>query len=57
MEKEHTVRMCLLEVASVDPRLLEHDVFFLGEHAYAVAAVAPVTTETSLSVILLFVFP
>jgi len=64
-ETEHAVQMCLPEVASEDPRFLERDapplseefpegskIFFLGEHAYGVAATVSATTETSLSVIL-----
>ncbi|KAH6913536.1 exonuclease II [Coprinopsis sp. MPI-PUGE-AT-0042] len=68
-ETEQAVQMCLQEVASEDPRFLEREppplaeefpegskVFFLGEHAYGVAAQVSGTTETSLSVILAF-FP
>ena len=64
-ETEHAVQMCLPEVASEDPRFLERDapplseefpegskIFFLGEHAYGVAATVSATTETSLAVIL-----
>lgn len=64
-ETEQAVQMCLQEVASEDPRFVERDppplaeefpegskVFFLGEHAYGVAAQVSGTTETSLSVIL-----
>lgn len=64
-EVEQAVQMCLLEVASEDPRYLERaapplseefpegsKIFFLGEHAYGVAAQVSATTETSLSVIL-----
>jgi 5'-3' exonuclease len=64
-ETEHAVQMCLSEVASEDPRFLERDapplseefpegskVFFLGEHAYGVAAQVSATTETTLSVVL-----
>ena len=64
-EAEHGVQMCLLEVSSEDPRYLERvapplseefpegsKIFFLGEHAYGVAAQVSATTETSLSVIL-----
>ena len=64
-ELEQAVQMCLPEVASEDPRFLEREapklseefpegskIFFLGEHAYGVAAQVSATTETSLSVIL-----
>jgi 5'-3' exoribonuclease 1 len=64
-EAEHAVQMTLPEVVSEDPRYLETDapilseeypegskVFFLGEHAYGVAAQVSGTTETSLSVVL-----
>jgi 5'-3' exoribonuclease 1 len=64
-EVEHAVQMCLLEVSSEDPRYVERaapplseefpegsKIFFLGEHAYGVAAQVSATTETSLSVIL-----
>jgi 5'-3' exoribonuclease 1 len=64
-EVEHAVQMCLLEVSSEDPRYVEREapplseefpegskIFFLGEHAYGVAAQVSATTETSLSVIL-----
>ena len=64
-EVEHAVQMCLSEVSSEDPRYLERaapplseefpegsKIFFLGEHAYGVAAQVSATTETSLSVIL-----
>jgi hypothetical protein len=59
------VQMCLSEVISEDPRYLERDapplseefpdgskIFFLGEHAYGVAAQVSATTNTTLSVIL-----
>ncbi|KXN82677.1 5'-3' exoribonuclease 1, partial [Leucoagaricus sp. SymC.cos] len=68
-EVEQAVQMCLSEVASEDPRFLEREppslkeefpegskVFFLGEHAYGVAAQVTATTDTSLSVVLAF-FP
>lgn len=64
-EVEQAVQMCLQEVSSEDPRFLERDapplaeefpegskIFFLGEHAYGVAAQVSATTETTLSVIL-----
>lgn len=64
-EVEHAVQMCLSEVSSEDPRYLERaapplseefpdgsKIFFLGEHAYGVAAQVSATTETSLSVVL-----
>ena len=64
-ELEQAVQMCLPEVASEDPRFLEREapklseefpegskIFFLGEHAYGVAAQVSATTETTLSVIL-----
>ncbi|KAF7304085.1 5'-3' exoribonuclease 1 [Mycena indigotica] len=68
-EQEHAVQMTISEVASEDPRFLERaapplseefpdgsKIFFLGEHAYGVAAAVSATTETTLSVILAF-FP
>lgn len=68
-ELEQAVQMCLSEVASEDPRFLEREapklsdefpegskIFFLGEHAYGVAAQVSATMETTLSVILAF-FP
>ncbi|TFK27928.1 hypothetical protein FA15DRAFT_585426 [Coprinopsis marcescibilis] len=68
-ETEQGVQMCLQEVHSEDPRYLERDppplseefpegskVFFLGEHAFGVAAQVSATTDKSLSVILAF-FP
>jgi 5'-3' exoribonuclease 1 len=61
-EVEHAMQMCLSEVSSEDverpaPPLSEEFpersmIFFLGEHAYGVAAQVSATTETSLSVIL-----
>ena len=64
-ELEQAMQMCLPEVASEDPRFLEREapklseefpegskIFFLGEHAYGVAAQVSATTETTLSVIL-----
>ncbi|KAG5652989.1 hypothetical protein H0H81_002814 [Sphagnurus paluster] len=68
-EIEQAVQMCLPEVVSEDPRYLERaapplseefpdgsKIFFLGEHAYGVAAQVSQTTESSLSVVLAF-FP
>ncbi|KIM73715.1 hypothetical protein PILCRDRAFT_80815 [Piloderma croceum F 1598] len=68
-EIEQAVQMTLSEVASEDPRFAEKDapplseefpegskIFFLGEHAYGVAAQVSGTTESALSVILAF-FP
>ncbi|KAF8805386.1 hypothetical protein BYT27DRAFT_6674914 [Phlegmacium glaucopus] len=68
-EWEQAVQMSLPEVASEDPRFIEREapklseefpegskIFFLGEHAYGVAAQVSATTETTLSVILAF-FP
>ncbi|CAA7269491.1 unnamed protein product [Cyclocybe aegerita] len=68
-ETEQAVQMCISEVASEDPRYVEREapplaeefpegskVFFLGEHAYGVAAQVSSTTESTLSVILAF-FP
>ncbi|KAJ3505765.1 hypothetical protein NLJ89_g7245 [Agrocybe chaxingu] len=68
-ETEQAVQMCIPEVASEDPRFMEREapplaeefpdgskVFFLGEHAYGVAAQVSSTTESTLSVILAF-FP
>ena len=64
-EIEQAVQMCVTEVSSEDPRYLERDpppiaeefpegskVFFLGEHAYGVAAQVSGTTEDTLAVIL-----
>ncbi|KAK2459914.1 hypothetical protein APHAL10511_008114 [Amanita phalloides] len=64
-EIEQAVQMCLSKVASEDPRFLEKEapplaeefpegtqLFFLGEHAYGVAAQVSSTNETSLSVML-----
>ena len=64
-EVEQAVQMCLSEVASEDTRYLEREapplsedfpdgskIFFLGEHAYGVAAQVSATTNTTLSVIL-----
>ncbi|KAF9562573.1 hypothetical protein CPC08DRAFT_633933 [Agrocybe pediades] len=66
-ETEQAVQMCLSSVASEDPRFLEREapplseefpegskIFFLGEHAYGVAAQVSATTNTALSVILAF---
>jgi hypothetical protein len=68
-ETEQAVQMCLTEVISEDPRYLEREapplaeefpegskIFFLGEHAYGVAAQVATTEEKTLSVILAF-FP
>ncbi|KAF7319188.1 5'-3' exoribonuclease 1 [Mycena chlorophos] len=68
-EQEHAVQMTLSQVASEDPRFMEREapplseefpegskIFFLGEHAYGVAAAVSATTDTTLSVILAF-FP
>lgn len=73
-ETEQAVQMTVSEIVSEDPRFLEKDppplseefpegskVFFLGEHAYGVAAQVSTTTLDTLSVILavkffLFVF-
>ncbi|KAJ7608732.1 exonuclease II [Roridomyces roridus] len=68
-EQEHAVQMTLSQVSSEDPRFLEREapalseefpegskIFFLGEHAYGVAAQVSATTESTLSVILAF-FP
>ncbi|KAJ7082372.1 exonuclease II [Mycena belliarum] len=68
-EQEHAVQMTLSEVSSEDPRFLEREapplseefpegskIFFLGEHAYGVAAQVSATTDVALSVILAF-FP
>jgi len=62
---EVAVQMAISEVASEDPRFLEREapplseefkegskIFFLGEHAYGVAAKIASTTDDSLSVIL-----
>ena len=64
-EVEQAVQMILSEVASEDPRFSEKDapplseefpegskIFFLGEHAYGVAAQVSSVTESTLSVIL-----
>ncbi|KAF8738458.1 hypothetical protein AX14_011448 [Amanita brunnescens Koide BX004] len=64
-EIEQAVQMCLSNVASEDPRFMEKEapplseefpegtkLFFLGEHAYGVAAQVSATNETSLSVVL-----
>lgn len=68
-ELEQAVQMVISEVASEDPRFLEKDapplseefpdgtnIFFLGEHAYGVAAQVSSTTDSALSVVLAF-FP
>ncbi|EIN10031.1 hypothetical protein PUNSTDRAFT_66463 [Punctularia strigosozonata HHB-11173 SS5] len=68
-EKEQALQMALSEISSEDPRFLERaapplseefpegsKVFFLGEHAYGVAAQVSSTSEKTLSVILAF-FP
>ena len=64
-EVEQAVQMAVTEVHSEDPRFLEKappplseefplgsKVFFLGEHAYGVAASVSATTTDTLSVIL-----
>lgn len=64
-EVEQAVQMAVSEVASEDPRFMEREppplseefpegsrIFFLGEHAYGVAAQVSATTQESLSVIL-----
>ncbi|KAF8635064.1 hypothetical protein AX15_000556 [Amanita polypyramis BW_CC] len=64
-EAEQAVQMCLSKVASEDPRFMEREapplaeefpegtrLFFLGEHAYGVAAQVSATNETSISVVL-----
>lgn len=64
-ELEQAVQMVISEVASEDPRFLEKDapplseefpdgtnIFFLGEHAYGVAAQVSSTTDSALSVVL-----
>ncbi|KAF8896029.1 exonuclease II [Infundibulicybe gibba] len=68
-EIEHALQMCLSEIVSEDPRFLEREapplaeefpegskIFFLGEHAYGVAAQVSTTNDATLSVILAF-FP
>jgi 5'-3' exoribonuclease 1 len=64
-ETEFAVQMSLTEVASEDPRFLEREapkladefpegskVFFLGEHAYGVAAQVSSAAESTLAIIL-----
>lgn len=64
-EFEQAIQMVLPEVISEDPRFLEKDapplseefprdskVFFLGDHAYGIAAKVSETTETTLSIML-----
>jgi 5'-3' exonuclease len=64
-EKEQALQMALSEIISEDPRFLERaapplseefpegsKVFFLGEHAYGVAAQVSATTDNTLAVIL-----
>jgi hypothetical protein len=64
-EIEQAVQMVISQIASDDPRFLEKDppplseefpegceIFFLGEHAYGVAAQVASTTNDTLSVIL-----
>lgn len=64
-ETEQAVQMTVSEVVSEDPRFMEKDapplseefpegskVFFLGEHAYGVAAQVSATAADSLSVVL-----
>lgn len=68
-EIEQAVQMCVSEVSSEDPRFKERaapplseefpegsKIFFLGEHAYGVAAQVSGTTNDTLSVVLAF-FP
>ncbi|KAM6490715.1 exonuclease II [Amanita muscaria] len=68
-EVEEAVQMCLSKVASEDSRFMEREappladefpegtrLFFLGEHAYGVAAQVSATNETNLSV-MLAIFP
>ncbi|KAG6331105.1 hypothetical protein ID866_7983 [Astraeus odoratus] len=68
-EIEQAVQMVISQVASEDPRFLEKGplslaeefperckIFFLGQHAYGVAAQVASTTEKTLSVVLAF-FP
>ena len=64
-ELEHAVQMTLAEVESEDSRYEERKapplseefpnnskIYFLGEHAYGIAAQVVTTTETTLSVVL-----
>lgn len=64
-ELEQAVQMVISQVASEDPRFLEREppplseefpdgckIFFLGEHAYGVAAQVASTTNEALSVVL-----
>jgi 5'-3' exoribonuclease 1 len=64
-ETEQAVQMAVTEVSSEDPRFQEKEapplseefpdgskVFFLGEHAYGVAAQVSETTQTTLSIVL-----
>lgn len=64
-EIEQVLQMAVSEVASEDPRFLEKEapplseefpagskVFFLGEHAYGVAAQVSETTKDNLSIVL-----
>ncbi len=64
-EIEQAAQMAVTDVASEDPRFLEKDapplseefpesskVFFLGEHAYGVAAQVSETSKDSLSIVL-----
>ena len=64
-EIEQAVQMVLSDIASEDPRFLEKDapplseefpdgtnIFFLGEHAYGVAAQVSSATDSALSVVL-----
>ncbi|KAG2356546.1 hypothetical protein BDR07DRAFT_1423066 [Suillus spraguei] len=66
-ELEQAVQMVISEVASQDPRFIEKDapplseefpdgtnIFFLGEHAYGVAAQVSSTADSALSVVLAF---
>lgn len=69
-EFEQALQMILPEVISEDPRFVEKEapplseefpagsrVFFLGDHAYGVAAQVSETTKTSLSVMLAVSYP
>lgn len=64
-EVEHAVQMSISNVVAEDPRFMERKapplseefppgskVFFLGEHAYGVAAQVSATTDTTLQVVL-----
>jgi hypothetical protein len=64
-ESEHAVQMTLSKVASEDPRFMERpapplaeefpegsNLFFLGEHAYGVAAKVSAATDSTLSIMI-----